>query len=164
MIAAGSAIARWARLRSLSFVPGRALVRACAFGLFVAGCKSQAPGAVVEAGPTPSVSASLASTVVGPTSTSPPTVGSAPEPPPFDDACTTHADCVALDHFVDPDWRCCLGCGGTIASSQAWAKVFLAYCADTRAMRDCPVPQCDAGTAAARCIAGHCALLPGKKL
>lgn len=88
----------------------------------------------------------------------------APEPPPFDDRCASHTDCVALDHFVDPDWRCCLGCGGTVASSQAWAKVFLAHCAATKAMRDCPVPQCDAGTAAARCVAGHCVLIPGKKL
>lgn len=110
----------------------------------------------------PSASAAVAPTASATLVAAP--TGSAVEPPPFDDACTTHADCVALDHFVDPDWRCCLGCGGTVAASQAWAKVFLAYCADTRAMRDCPVPQCDAGTAAARCLAGHCALIPGKKL
>ena len=162
MIAAGSAT-RWARLRSLSFVPGRALVRACAFGLFVVGCKSQALS-VVEVGLAPSASLVVTASVPASAAPSPAPTGSVPEPPPFDDACTTHADCVALDHFVDPDWRCCLGCGGTVASSLSWAKVFLAYCADTKLMRDCPVPQCDAGTAAARCIAGRCALLPGKKL
>ena len=98
------------------------------------------------------------------TEQSTPHVVTAVDPPPLDDQCTKHEDCVALDHFVDTDWRCCLGCGGTVASSASWAKVFLEYCAATKAMRECPVPQCDAGTGSAKCIGGRCALIPGRKL
>lgn len=141
-------------------------VRLAALAVLVAlaGCRrvtSETAALADASGVAPDTSASTTHDARGPRGPSAATSGSSvPHPGAVDDACTAHADCVAVELFVDGDLRCCVSCGATAAASKRWADRFGAFCAGARAMADCPIEECHAARLDARCVAGRCMLVP----
>jgi len=74
--------------------------------------------------------------------------------PPFDDACTSDADCGLGDFGPD----CCAECR-FFRGSKTWIERMERFCRGDGFNPNCPVNDCPIQMADPKCVAGHCQLV-----